>query len=81
MPSPKLNKVEKLIQHQEKEAKLTDELKKHWGELMYKNGAMKVDDKLLLGFLKFANDAANKHHPILAEFAALAPKPSPPRKR
>jgi hypothetical protein len=48
---------------------------------MYKNGAMKVDDKLLLGFLKFANDAANKHHPILAELAALAPKPSSPRKR
>ncbi len=38
------------------------------------HSALTIDDKLLIGFLKFLNLDTNKNHPILKEFQDLATK-------
>lgn len=44
--------------------------------------ALTIDDRLLIGFLKFVKNVDNKNHPILNEFKALGQKirmPSKPK--
>ncbi|WP_342225621.1 hypothetical protein [Rickettsia endosymbiont of Urophora cardui] len=44
--------------------------------------ALTIDDRLLIGFLKFMKNVDNKNHPILNEFKALGQKirmPSKPK--
>lgn len=48
------------------------------------NSSFTMDDKLLVGFLRFANIKENKEHPTLKEFKALAMQVIPkgkPRKQ
>jgi hypothetical protein len=42
--------------------------------------ALTIDDRLLIGFLKFMKDASNKNHPILNEFKSLGGKTKMPSK-
>lgn len=42
--------------------------------------ALTIDDRLLIGFLKFAKNTSNKNHPILNEFKSLEGKTKMPSK-
>jgi len=42
--------------------------------------ALTIDDRLLIGFLKFVKNVDNKNHPILHEFKSLGGKTTIPRK-
>ena len=42
--------------------------------------ALTIDDKLLIGFLKFVKNTDNKNHPILNEFKSLGGKTKMPSK-
>jgi len=42
--------------------------------------ALTIDDRLLIGFLKFVKDTDNKNHPILNEFKSLGGKTKMPSK-
>ena len=42
--------------------------------------ALTIDDKLLIGFLKFVKNADNKKHPILDEYKSLGGKTKMPSK-
>ncbi|MCX4084181.1 hypothetical protein N7281_04900 [Rickettsia hoogstraalii] len=42
--------------------------------------ALTIDDKLLIGFLKFVKNSDNKNHPILNEFKSLGGKTKMPSK-
>ncbi|MCZ6902353.1 MAG: hypothetical protein O7C59_02950 [Rickettsia endosymbiont of Ixodes persulcatus] len=42
--------------------------------------ALTIDDKLLIGFLKFLKNPDNKNHPILNEFKELGQKTRMPSK-
>lgn len=43
--------------------------------------AIDIDDKLLIGFLKFITNKDNKNHPIIKEFLTLANKTRSPKKK
>lgn len=43
--------------------------------------AVDIDDKLLIGFLKFITNKDNKDHPIIKEFLTIANKTRSPKKR
>lgn len=40
-----------------------------------------IDDKLLIGFLKFVTNKDNKDHPLIKEFLTLANKTRSPKKK
>lgn len=42
--------------------------------------ALTIDDRLLIGFLKFVKDSNNKNNPILNEFKSLGGKTKMPSK-
>jgi len=42
--------------------------------------ALTIDDRLLIGFLKFVKNVDNKNHPILHEFKSLGDKTKMPSK-
>lgn len=68
----KINKIE-----EELEAQLTFLLAKRKEELFdifQKHSAIDINDKLLIGFLKFVTNSDNQKHPIISEFLSIANK-------
>ena len=69
------------------EAQQTQLLQKRKEELfiIFKScNALTIDDRLLMGFLKFVKDASNKNHPFLNELKEVHKKskmPSKPKSR
>ncbi|WP_341763575.1 hypothetical protein [Candidatus Tisiphia endosymbiont of Beris chalybata] len=43
--------------------------------------AVDIDDKLLIGFLKFITNKNNKDHPIIKKFLTIANKTRSPKKK
>ncbi|XVN42857.1 MAG: hypothetical protein RCG15_00650 [Candidatus Rickettsia vulgarisii] len=63
---------------EELDAQLSSLLAKRKEEIFnifFNHSATDIDDKLLIGFIKFINDIENKNYPIIGYFLKLASKP------
>ena len=89
MATKPLSTITKLanLEHSKKQriAKIEEEINTQISELLLKrkeeifkifsdHSSLTIDDKLLIGFLKFINLEVNKDHPILNELIYLATK-------
>jgi len=75
----------------ERIAKIEEQLEAQQSQLLQKRkeelfsifkacNALTIDDKLLIGFLKFVKDASNKNHPFLNELKEVHKKSKMPSK-
>lgn len=55
--------------------------KKELFNIFNRFSAIDIDDKLLIGFLKFITNKENKDHPIIQEFLSIAQKTRSPKKK
>lgn len=91
-PLSTTTKLENLQQlKKDRIAKIEAELLKQQTQLLQKRkeelfnlfqaySSLTIDDKLLIGFLKFVKNPDNKNHPILNEFKELGQKNKMPSK-
>lgn len=64
----------------EQQTQLLQKRKEELFNLFHACSALTLDDKLLIGFLKFLKNPDNKNHPILNEFKELGQKTRMPSK-
>lgn len=62
------------------QSQLLQKRKEELFNLFHACSALTLDDKLLIGFLKFVKNPDNKNYPILNEFKALGQKSKIPSK-
>lgn len=66
----------------EQQTHLLQKRKEEFFNIFKSCNALTIDDRLLIGFLKFAKNPENKNHPILNDFNSLGSKtkiPSQPK--
>ena len=72
----------KLLKLEEQKKELLEEIKDHIFQILVSTNSITIDEKLLVGFLTFAMNPANKDSPILSQMREVGKKhkiPSPTR--
>lgn len=74
----RIAKIEAQLEHQQ--SQLLQKRKEELFNIFKACNALTIDDRLLIGFLKFIKNVDNKNHPILHEFKSLGGKTKMPSK-
>jgi hypothetical protein len=74
----RIAKIEAQLEHQQ--SQLLQKRKDELFGIFKACNALTIDDRLLIGFLKFVKNVDNKNHPILNEFKSLGGKTKLPSK-
>ena len=78
MKKKELSLTEKIAKLDQQKEQLLAKRKDEIFALFTSTANVTIDNKLLLGFLLFLNNPANKDHPILKEFKELANRTKSP---
>ena len=78
MKKKELSLTEKIAKLDQQKEQLLAKRKDEIFSIFTSTTNVSIDNKLLLGFLLFLNNTANKDHPILKEFKELANRTKSP---
>lgn len=80
MATKSLPLIERITKLDQQKQDLLNKRKDELFKFFLDSSAITIDNKLLIGFLKFATDKNNKNHPTLNMFKELATHPKTPTK-